>query len=525
MESISVHCNTIPLRSPLKSSCHGLPLAMPIFQHYRPLIIDLLVLLAGAFLPLAFAPFDFWPLAILSPLMLIGSWDDAQPGRAALRGGLFGLGAYGFGIYWIYISLHDYGNAPAPFAVLATFLVVALMASYFAALGALISRWGPPPGSLRWLLTIPALWTLLDWVRSWLFTGFPWLALGYSQTDAPLGALSPYLGVFGVGWAVLLSAGLLRALLHSDNWRARSGWIGMLAALWIGAWGFGQIDWVQSAGAPLRVAIVQGNVAQDQKWRPNALDETLTRYVQLSLPEHGRSDVIIWPETAIPAFLNEVRPFVATLSAEAQKAQVDYITGIPTGSWETGIFHNSIIGVGRSAGLYHKRRLLPFGEYLPLRTLFLFFRDWVDIPMADFTPGGRDQPLFRAGGQPVGLSICFEAVFGSEIRLALPEATWLINISNDAWFKDSTAPHQHLQIARMRALEVSRYMARGTNTGISAVIDHRGQIQAIGPQFQSEVIRGEVQPLTGLTPFARFGDWPTVVLVITLLGLGFFRDR
>ena len=498
---------------------------MPDFKTRRPLIADLLAFIAGALLPLAFAPFGLWPLALVLPMVLLWSWDGVTLRRAGLRGGLFGLGVYGFGIYWVFISLHDYGNAPIPFAVLATALMVLVMALYPAALGGLIARWGLPPGPARWLLIFPALWTLLDWVRSWLFTGFPWLAIGYSQTDAPLGQLAPYIGVFGVGWAVVLSAGLLWTLLNSTRWRARLGWLGLLAALWLGTWGLGQISWVESAGPVLRVAIVQGNVTQDRKWDPDALDETLTRYVQLSLPEQNQSDVIIWPETAIPALLDEVRPFVAALAGVAQQAGVDYVTGIPTGSWETSVFHNSIIGVGRSPGLYHKRRLLPFGEYLPLRGLLLFFRDWVDIPMADFTPGDPEQPLFRAGGQPVGMSICFEAVFGSEIRRALPEATWLINLSNDAWFKDSTAPHQHLQIARMRALEVGRYLARATNTGVSAILDERGRIRARGPQFQAEVIRGEVQPLRGLTPYARFGDWPAVVMMIGLLILGLFLGR
>jgi len=489
------------------------------------LFVDLLAFIAGAFLPLAFAPFDIWPLAILLPAILSWTWDGATPRRAAVRGGLFGLGAYGFGIYWIFISLHDYGNAPAPFAALATFIMVLAMALYPAALGGLIARWGPPPGPARWLLVFPALWTLLDWVRSWLLTGFPWLAIGYSQTDAPLGQLAPYVGVFGVGWAVLFSASLFRTLLSGEDWRALLGGLGLLAALGLGAWGLGRVEWVEPAGAPLRVAIVQGNVGQERKWDPDALDETLTHYVQLSLPEQSRSEVIIWPETAIPALLDEVRPFVAALAGVAQQAGVDYVTGIPTGSRENGVFHNSIIGLGRSPGLYHKHRLLPFGEYLPLRGFLLFFRDWVDIPMADFTPGDREQPLFRAGGQPVGLSICFEAVFGEEIRRALPEATWLINLSNDAWFKDSAAPHQHLQIARMRALEVARYLVRATNTGVSAIVDERGRIRARGPQFQAEVIRGEVQPLHGLTPYARFGDWPAVAMMVGLLVLGLFLGR
>ncbi len=491
----------------------------------RILAIDLSAFAAGALLPLAFAPFGIWPLAILLSAILLSSWDSASPQRAAARGGLFGLGAFGFGIYWIFISLHDFGNAPAAFAALATFAVVAAMALYPAVAGWLLIRWGPPPGPARWLLVFPALWALLDWVRSWLLTGFPWLAAGYSQTDSPLGNLAPYMGVFGVGWAVLASAGLLRALLNSRRGRERLLWLGLLAALWLGAWSLGRMSWVEPTGSPLRVALVQGNITQDRKWRPDVLEETLRRYVQLSLSEHGHADVIVWPETAIPIFQDEARGFLTMLAEDARRANVDYVTGIPTGSWETRVFHNSVISVGRLPGSYQKRRLLPFGEYLPLRSFFLFFRDWVDIPMADFTPGARNQPLLRAGGQPVGVSICFEAVFGDEIRQALPEATWLINVSNDAWFKDSTAPHQHLQIVRMRALEMGRYLARATNTGLSAILDDRGRIVNRGAQFQAEVIRGEVQPLHGLTPYARFGDLPVVLALLGLLVAGLLLGR
>ena len=498
---------------------------MPDFKTLHPRFADLMVFAAGAAMPLAFAPFGFWPLAVLLPIVLLWGWDGAAPARAALRGGLFGVGQFGFGIYWIPISLHDYGGAPLPFAALATFAVVLVLALYPAATGWLLCRWGPPPGPNRWLLFFPAWWTLLEWVRSWLFTGFPWLAPGYSQIDAPLGQLAPYVGVFGVGWAVILGAGLLWAAARSRDWRGRSGWAGWLAALWLGAWGLGRMSWVESAGPPLRVAIVQGNIGQDVKWQPNRLDETLERYVQLSLPEHGRSEVIVWPETAIPAFYQDALPFLDALGEKARQDRVDYVTGIPTGSWETEIFHNSVISVGASPAFYSKRRLLPFGEYLPLRWFFLFFRDWVSIPMADFLPGDRKQPLLRAGGQPVGVSICFEAVFGSDIRQDLPEATWLINVSNDAWFKDSTAPHQHLQIARMRALETGRYMARATNTGISAIIDDRGRIAAQGAQFQPVVVRGDIRPLRGLTPYGRFGDWPIMVLAMASFALGLFLAK
>ncbi|MBL8251942.1 MAG: apolipoprotein N-acyltransferase, partial [Candidatus Competibacter sp.] len=292
-----------------------------------------------------------------------------------------------------------------------------------------------------------------------------------------------------------------------------------------GAWSLDFVRWVEPAGPALRVALVQGNIEQNLKWQPQHLDDTLERYVGLSLPEHGRSDVIVWPETAIPAFYRDVVPFLDALGEKAREDQVDYLIGIPTGSWETRDFRNSVIGAGRELTFYHKRRLLPFGEYLPLRSLLLVFRKWVTIPMADFLPGEREQPPLRAGGQPVGISICFEAVFGNEIRLALPEATWLVNVSNDGWFKDSLAPHQHLQIARMRSREAARHMARATNTGISALIDERGRIVARSGLLQTEVVRGEVSPLRGLTPYARFGDGPAVILTVALLALGSWLGR
>lgn len=489
----------------------------------RPLFANLFAFLGGALLNLAFAPFNFWYLAVLLPIVLLWCWDHASPSQAAWRGGWFGLGLFGFGLYWIFISLHDYGNAPAPFAALATLLVVLVMALYPALTAWLLSRWGGAPSPIRWVLIFPAVWALLEWVRSWLFTGFPWLAIGYSQSDAPLGELAPYIGVFGVGWALLCSAGLLWTFL---NHRATRLWtLGAVAIIWLGAWALGRIVWVEPAGTPLQIAIIQGNIAQERKWRPEVLDETLYRYVQLSLPEQARSDVIIWPETAIPVFYDQVRPFIAALAQQAQQHHVDYVLGIPTGSLDSGTFQNSVAHVGATVDFYHKQRLLPFGEYLPLRGVLLFFRRWVTIPMSDFTPGQPEQALLRVANQPVGISICFEAVFGNAMRQPLPTATWLINVSNDAWFKDSTAPHQHLQIVRMRAWEMGRYLARATNTGISALLDARGRIIIQGAQFQEQVVRGEVQPLQGLTPYGRFGDLPLIMALLLLLGGGLFLSK
>ena len=481
-----------------------------------------IALIAGALLTLAYAPFHLYPLAVLLPALLLWLWQGQGPWRAAWLGGLFGLGWFATGIYWITISLHQYGNAPLAFAVLATLVVVLIMALYPAVLGYLLARWAPTAGPVRWLLVAPALWTLLEWVRSWLFSGFPWLSLGYSQSDSLLAGIAPYLGVFGVSWGVMLSAGLLLWLIRGD----RRWLVAVLGAvLWLGGWGLGRIDWVQAQGEPLRVSLVQGNIAQEQKWRPDFLDKTLARYVELSLQAAEDSDVIVWPETAIPDFYEAMSEFVSALQAQAERSHTDYLSGVPSGSWESGVFHNSVVSLGSRRGIYHKRRLLPFGEYLPLRGLLMFFRDFVDIPMADFTRGVVDQPLLQAGGHPVGVSICFEAVFGSEIRLALPQARFLVNVSNDAWFGDSLAPHQHLQIVRMRALESRRYIARATNTGISAIIDQDGRISARSNLFVTQVIAGTVQPLSGATPYVRMGDWAIIILAGGLLILGLWASN
>jgi len=475
-------------------------------------------LAGGMLLPFAFAPFEVWPLAILPSALLLWLWRGQTPRRAAWLGFLFGLGLYSVGISWVYVSLHHYGHAPAAFAALATLLLILFMALYPALAGYLLARWAPRPGPVHWLLAAPALWALLEWVRSWLFTGFPWLALGYSQLDSPLGGLAPCLGVFGVSWAVMVSAGLLLLLIQS-NWRGRLVWGGAAVVLWAGAWALGQAVWTEPAGDWLRVGLVQGNIAQDRKFQPGELAGTLGLYLDLSRQAAATSAVVIWPETAIPVFYQDAQEFVDYVQAEAQRTGVDFLIGVPSGSWDTGVFYNSIVSLGSSPGFYHKHRLLPFGEYLPARFVFNFFHRFVDIPMADFTPGRADQALLRAAGHPVGASICFEAVFGSDSRLSLPEASFLVNVSNDAWFGDSLAPHQHLQIARMRAREAERYMARATNTGISAIIDERGWVTAQSGLFRTEVLQGEVQPRRGATPYVRLGDGLAIALLAALLGV------
>lgn len=495
----------------------------------RRLATDALALIAGALLVLAHAPFEWFWLAPPLYALLVWSWQDAGPRRAAWRGYLFGLGLFGCGVSWVYISLHTYGGAPPVFAALTTALLIGYLALYPALAGYLLNRFWPRPGPVRWLLVLPALWLLLEALRAWLLSGFPWLAPGYSQTTGPLAGLAPLGGVPLVGWAVLASAGLL-LLIGYPRWRPpwlRASWFALLVGLWVGAGYADRLSWTAPAGEPLRVALIQGNIEQKQKWQPDSLERTLTLYSRLSADAADDSDLIVWPETAIPLFIEDLDPvYREALETHARETDTDYLIGAPSGNWDTREYYNGVLAVGGQGGFYRKHHLLPFGEYLPLRTLFDLFHRFVDIPMADFSAGAADQPLLRAGGHAVGVSICFESAFGNEIARALPDAAFLVNVSNDGWFGDSLAPAQHLQIARMRSIETRRWMARATNTGITALIDARGRVVEQVPQFEIAVLRGELQPLSGATPYVRIGDWPLGLMLCGLLVIGWrFRRR
>jgi apolipoprotein N-acyltransferase len=477
-----------------------------------------LALVAGASLPLAFAPVNLHPLAVIAPAILFWLWIDAAPRRAALTGYLFGLGYFALGVSWVSVSMYRFSGMGLFFSGLATALFVLFLALFPAALGWLSRRWfAPLRKGMYWVLCLPTLWVLLEWVRGWIFTGFPWLALGYSQTDAPLGGLAPLLGVYGVSWAVALSAGLLLCV-----WRAsgRQRLIALAAAvlLWAGAGLLSLVEWSRDEGSPLSVSLVQGNVPQELKWRPEQRQYTIELYTSLSRPRWDR-DIVLWPETALPAFYHDARNFLRVLAQEAQaNGGATLVTGLPVmPPEEEGAYYNAVVRVGAPDQFYFKSHLVPFGEYIPFKALLGDLLDLLQVPMSDFSRGAIDQPLLEIAGVKAGVSICYEDAFGEEVIRGLPQANLLINVSNDAWFGDSFAPHQHLQMARMRTLETARPMLRATNNGVSAIIDHRGRVLSTTPQFQVAVLDGEVQPRAGATPYARVGNWLIVSLMMLML--------
>jgi apolipoprotein N-acyltransferase len=489
-----------------------------------------LALAAGAALPLAFAPFNLNPLAVVCATLLFACWRGVAPRRAFARGWLFGLAQFGLGVNWVYVSMHDFGGVSMALSVALTALLVLVLAIFPALAGFLAvhltRRGGDSTPAL--LLVFPAVWTLLEWVRGWFLTGFPWLNLGYSQIDAPLAGLAPLAGVYAVSLAVAASGALLLAVFEGGRGRLRLRYLPLLAVLWAGAaWFKSGVEWTRPEGPPLRVSLVQGNISQDIKWQPAMLDPTIALYQELTRA-HWDSGLIVWPETAMPLYYLQALPYLDALGAEAHAQGSALLVGLIYMDAGSDDYYNSMVSVGSEAGgrqVYHKHHLVPFTEYLPMKAALAGLVDFMNVPMSDFSAGPAVQAPFEVAGQRIGMSICYEDAFGEEVIRVLPQATLLVNVSNDAWFGRSVAPFQHLQIARMRALETGRPLLRATNTGVSALIGHRGELLGVSPQFKVHVLSGEVQPRQGATPYVRAGNWVFLVLAVVMLLVGVLQVR
>ncbi len=478
-----------------------------------------LALPLGSLLALAFAPVNLYLLAFASVTALFILWHGASPREAAWRGFLFTAGTFLAGTYWLYHSIHLVGQAPVWVALFLMLGMVAIMAAYTAAVGYIGARWTPAAGALRWLFLLPALWVLSEWLRGWVLSGFPWLALGYTQLATPLRGFAPLLGVYGVSLAVAVTAGALVALLLGER-RDRI----VAAVIVLCVWGTGtaltRIQWTVPRGAPIRAALVQGAVPQSMKWEAGHRARTMQLYADMMVP-HAGVDVIVWPESAIPALEENVRPYLAQMSAFANGNGSSLLMGLLRRDAVTGSYYNSVgaWALGQPVQWYDKRRLVPFGEFFPVPAAV---RDWLrlmNLPYSDFKPGRADPAPLRAAGESFAPTVCYEDAYGSEQLSLVRQSTLLVNVTNDAWFGDSTAPHQHLDISRMRALESGRAMLRATNDGVTALIEHDGSVLATLPQFQPDVLTGEVQPRTGLTPYVRFGNGP--ILAVLWLGVVF----
>ena len=470
---------------------------------------------AGAALPLAFAPFNFFWLAPICYAALLRVWGGASPGHAFWLGFAFGAASFFGGVHWVYISIHDYGEAPIILALILTGGMVGLLACYAGLVGWVAARWFSTVGPWAWLGIFPALWVFLEWCRGWFLSGFGWLSAGYSQTDSWLMGYAPVVGLYGISWIVLLTAGAILTLLGTTG-RRRFQALLLIIVLWGSGLVSGNHRWTQPRENVLNVALVQGAISQDLKWRPEQLTPTLDLYRRLTEQTEG-SELIIWPEAAVPALYGQVTDYLEEIRMAAAERKATVMLGILRNDPGGGTFQNTLVALTDPPSFYVKRHLVPFGEFFPVPG---FIRNWMrlaSLPYINAVPGSANQSPLQIAGERIAISICYEDVFGAEQLHYLDNASLLVNVSNDAWFGDSIAPHQHLQIARLRAAEAGRYLLRATNTGISAIIDPQGRVVARSPQFLPAVLKGSVQGFFGSTPYARWGNYPVIIGTLLML--------
>jgi apolipoprotein N-acyltransferase len=477
--------------------------------------------IAGAACVFGFAPFYAWPVPILALAALFAVWErSTTPRMAALDGLLFGLGYFLAGVSWVYVSMHDFGSMPAILAGLATFLFCLYLALFPALAGWLARRYAARnPASI--LLMSAAAFAACEWLRGWLFTGFPWITLGNSQVpSSPLAGYAPIVGAYGVTLAASLIAALIAAAARPFSTRGARIRVLLVAIVVFAAGGLLRfVDWGERAGTPVRVALLQGNVPQELKWREETRTRTLLDYRRMIFEANAK--VVVLPETALPAFFDQIPyDYLESIRQHAAATGQDILMGIveresrPTGESD---YYNSLARITGERQVYRKRHLVPFGEFIPPG--FRFVLAVLKIPLSDFASGGKGQPPLEAGGMSFGVAICYEDIFGEEVIDQLPRAQALVNVSNDAWFGNSLAAEQHLQSSQMRALESSRWMVRATNTGATAAIDEKGQIVSRLEPFTTATLVVDITPRKGQTPYVLFGNLLALAAAGALGGL------
>jgi len=492
----------------------------------QPRLSRLICFAAGCLTTLAFEPFGF---SIVIPILLLPVlflWMSVAPRDSAGHTFWYGLGLFLTGTYWIYISVVVFGQAPAWIALLLMLGLAIIMSFYLFIAGWLVGRLtqGEP---MQFLLIAPAAWVVVEWLRGWILTGFPWLAFGYANVDSAFAGYAPVAGVYGVSFAVMLTAAALLATLMTSGIQRMISFA-LIFLPWIIGGALTLVDWTEEAGEPIRTTILQAGVPQDKKWLPEYRQPTLN-YYRDSTRIASESEIVVWPEVAIPSLSSREAGYLSQLQSDARENGQLILLGILEDVEYRGesVIYNSVIALdGERQQVYRKRHLVPFGEYFPVPTKVREWMRMMSLPHSDLTAGERYPELIETlGGERLAVAICYEDAYGPEQLYALPEAGILINVSNDGWFGDSIAPHQHLQIARMRSLEFGRPTVRSTNTGISAFISHEGELLEFSPQFQEAMLSRDVTPRKGSTPYTNFGNVPILVLCFVILGVFWIRAR
>lgn len=474
----------------------------------QTLSLYLSLLIAGALFPLSLAPFSYWPIAILSMAILFSKLPQQTPKDAFKRTAVYGIGMFGSGVSWVFVSMYVFGDISALLALIGTFLFCLFNAVFFA-LPFLLCAFISKRNSI-WLIALPAIWVLSEWLRSWIFTGFPWLYAGYSHTDNWLSGWAPIGGVLLLSYFTALAATALAQFRCHKSLGISATAFSLVAALFLSGLALQKINWTKPADKTISVALIQPNVDQRDKWALGMRSQILQNLVSQTQPHWG-TDIIIWPEGAIPVLYTQVADYLNIIHQRALTHNTTLITGLPSNSNPEGPYYNSMLALGEGNGIYNKTRLVPFGEYVPFEAVIRGLNNFFDLPMSSFSLGSKNQQPLTAAGVNISTAICYEIAYPDLVARNTRNTNILLTVSNDAWFGDSIAPSQHMQMARMRAIENAKPVIRGTNNGITALIDHQGQVTSQLDQFTAGVLTGEVRPYDGETPFSKFASWPVVI--------------
>lgn len=479
---------------------------------------DVFAFLAGILGTLSFSPFDYSYLVFFALAFFQLSLVDLTVKRALLRGFLFGLGMFGLGVSWVFVSMVVNEQSGFVLPALMTLLYCSFWALFPAASAYLYVKIRVH-NHFDWLVFACA-WMFVEYIRGeWVLGGFPWLQVAYSQLDTPLAGYIPVLGVYGTGLIIAIISALMAETLLNKRYCKRY-FLAIITLVSIGAL-LQNMQWTTISGDSLTVSLIQGNIAQKDKWALENRNATLKQYYDDSAA-HWQSDLIIWPETAIPAYFEDVKQdYLLPLEQEAQAHNTDIITSLPYKD-KAGKLFNSVLVLGKNRAMYKKIHLLPFGEYLPWQPVSGYILGLMNVRLGKFSPGNIDQPLLRAAGHDFVTTICYEDAFGEQSIRHVEQARFLVNVTNDGWFDGSIEPYQHMQIARMRALESGRYLLRVTNTGVSAIVSEKGSIINQAPVKQRVTITSEIEPMSGMTPYARMGDNPVIIFMILILVYALF---
>jgi apolipoprotein N-acyltransferase len=501
------------------------------FIERYPYLVIALCVASGAVTPLSFAPFNLWPIGLISiAVFAIASYHAQTPKIAFLYALSFGLGYFGTGASWVYVSIYHFGSTGLPLAILLTSLFIAFVAFFFALPFYLLPYCKT---SHKLTLGFPLLWVFSEWVRTWVFTGFPWLFMGYSHIDDVLAGWAPIGGVLLVSLWAVMSSGVIAAWVTGNGSRHYKTIMSLcIVSIWLGGYGLQQVSWTKPINDNITVGLVQPNTPQNLRWAPDYQETIRQRLRDLSQPLLG-NDWIIWSEAAIPAPYAYATGFIEEIRLLANQSNSTFISGVlyekppedernkHNNSHQQ--YFNSVIGIGNSEGIYHKQRLVPFGEYVPLESWLRGVIEFFNLPFSVIASGQANQSLLQVGGYALANAICYEIAYPALVAQQAKNSHVLLTISNDAWFGDSIGPLQHFQMARMRAVEIGRYVIRGTNNGVSAIIAADGKVLQRSEQFVMTNLQGSVVPMTGNTPFMLWQNYVVLGILLIMTGVAYLH--